>query len=377
LRGRGGAKFAEFRPRRKKKKIRWCKNQEPVPNPNGVLSSTSPMAIHAHYTKVRKTVWGSFAHLRHFPTELPNEMKRAVRQDFRSTWFDDKLRKLRADSSLAASRGRTRSFLDADRAMAKARLRRRVPRGSRFIIFVMLLAGCDRGPVPQTAPAQRPPAIRGLPVELTVKQRSTTAVPGSDEALRITIDDITAGQVIVSLADKEGSSVFAAASLKEGETAEFAFQQQKYRLTVNELDNELIGEDFATIVVSSGGNPSPALPARTSASSVEPGMKSEELKEREKIELLLAAVESAAGDVFIRNGAEHSAADAAEHLRSKWQAAGGQINTAEEFIDRIGTKSSLSGEAYRVRRADGAEIPASEYLREKLSGIERRESPVE
>jgi hypothetical protein len=294
---------------------------------------------------------------------MPNEMKRAVRQDFRSTWFDDKLRKLRAGSSLAALHGRTRSFLDAERAMEKARLRRFVPRGSHFIIFIMLLAGCDRGAVQQTAPAQRPPAIRGLPLKMVVKQRSTIGVPGSDELLRITIDDITAGQVMVSLADKEGKAVLAATSLKEGETAEFEFQEQKYKLTVNELDNELMGEDLATIAISSGATPSPALPAR--------GRESEELKEQEKIELLLAAIESADGDVFIRNGAEHSAADAAEHLRSKWQAAGEQIKTAEEFIDQIGTKSSLSGEAYRVRLANGTEVPASEYLSEKLRDIER------
>ena len=68
------------------------------------------MATHAHYTKVRKTVWGSFERLRSFPTEMPNEIKRAVRQDFSSTWFDDKLRKLRAGSSLAAFDGRPRSF---------------------------------------------------------------------------------------------------------------------------------------------------------------------------------------------------------------------------------------------------------------------------
>ena len=101
------------------------------------------------------------------------------------------------------------------------------------------------------------------------------------------------------------------------------------------------------------------------------------MTEREKIERLLASIESAEGDVFIRNGVEHAAKDAAEHLRSKWQAAGEQVKTAEEFIDTIATKSSLSGAAYRVRRADGTEVLASEYLREKLSDIENRQPAVE
>ena len=242
------------------------------------------------------------------------------------------------------------------------------------MIFIMLLAGCDRGPVLQTAPAQRPPAIRSLPVEMTVKQRSTTAVPDSDESLRITIDDITAGQVMVSLADKDGKSVLAATSLKEGESAEFMFRQQEYQLTLSELENELVGEDFATIVISSGATPSPAFPARgresDSSVSTSGGTNSEEMTEREKIERLLKAIESAEGVVFIRNGAEHSAQDAAEHLRSKWDAAGGEIKTVDDFIDKIASKSSLSGEPYRVRLADGTEVFAGEYLKDKLSEIE-------
>ena len=263
--------------------------------------------------------------------------------------------------------------------MAKAS--RCVPRGRQLIIFIMLAGGCDRGAVPQAAPKQRPPAIRSLPVEMTVKQRSTTAVPGSDESLRITIDDITAGQVMVSIADKDGKSVLASTSLKEGESVEFMFQQQEYQLTLSELENELVGEDFATIVISSRATPSPALPARgresDSSVSTSGGTNSEEMTEREKIEGLLTAIESAEGDVFIRNGNPHSPQDAAEHLRSKWNAAGNEIKTADDFIDKIASKSSLSGEPYLVRLADGEEVLAGDYLRDKLREIEdNREADV-
>jgi hypothetical protein len=243
-------------------------------------------------------------------------------------------------------------------------------------ILILLIAGCDSQPTPPATPAQTPPAIRGLPVEMTIKQRSTTPVPGSDESLRITIDDITAGQVMVSLANKDGKSVLASTSLKQGERAQFKFQQEEYQLTLRELDNELVGEDFARIVVSSGETPSsprrvpsnPALPTR--------GTESEEMTEREKIERLLKAVESAEGDVFIRNDARHSAKDAAEHLRSKWNAAGDEIKTADDFIDKVASKSSLSGEPYRVRLADGEEVLASDYLRDKLRAIEDNREPA-
>ncbi|HEY3392085.1 MAG TPA: DUF5329 family protein [Lacipirellulaceae bacterium] len=238
------------------------------------------------------------------------------------------------------------------------------------MLFIMLLGGCERGDVPQAAPTRRPPAIRGLPVEMAVKQRSTTAVPGSDESLRITIDDITAGQVMVSLADKDGKSVLASTSLKEGEAAEFEFQQQEYQLTLSELENELVGEDFATIVVSSGASPAPASRKSPSLTLPPRGRESLEMAEHEKIERLLKAIESEEGVVFIRNGAEHSPQDAAEHLRSKWDAAGGEIKTVDDFIEKLASKSSLSGEPYRVRLADGTEVLAGDYLRDRLREIE-------
>jgi hypothetical protein len=134
-------------------------------------------------------------------------------------------------------------------------------------------------------------------------------------------------------------------------------------MEANGRESEEVTKDVA------GNSPSLTLPSR--------GRESDVVSEREKIERLLAAIQSAEGDVFIRNGAEHSARDAAEHLRSKWQAAGEAVKTAEEFIDKIGTKSSLSGEAYRVRLANGNEVPASEYLREKLGGIENRQPAEE
>jgi hypothetical protein len=183
---------------------------------------------------------------------------------------------------------------------------------------------------------------------MTAQQRTTTVVPGSDAALRLTIDDITHGQVIASLVNSDGESVLAATSLTPGDSAAFKFGDETYQLTLKELNNALVGEDFATFVVSSG--PTAVAPS-----------------ERAKIERLLSLVEAAKDDVFIRNGEEYSAKEAADHLRAKWNAAGNSIATAEEFIDEIGAKSSLTGEPYHVRVASGAELLASDYLRAKLA----------
>jgi hypothetical protein len=94
------------------------------------------------------------------------------------------------------------------------------------------------------------------------------------------------------------------------------------------------------------------------------------MTEAEKIERFLAEIESAKGDVFIRNGVEYSAKDAADHLRTKLNAAGDRIETAEQFIQHVASASSLTGELYRVRLANGTEVLAADYLREKLAQLE-------
>jgi hypothetical protein len=213
------------------------------------------------------------------------------------------------------------------------------------LFSVVVKFGCSRPSSPAVA-EPRLAHLDDLPIEMTAKQRTTTVVPGSDAALRLTIDDITGGQVIASLVNSDGGSVLAATSMAPRDSATFKFGSETYQLTLKELNNALVGEDFARFVVSSG----------TVAQS-----------EREKIERLLTLIEEAKDDVFIRNGKEYSAKEAADHLRAKWNAAGGSIATAEDFIDEIAAKSSLTGNPYRVRVASGDELLASDYLREKLA----------
>lgn len=85
-----------------------------------------------------------------------------------------------------------------------------------------------------------------------------------------------------------------------------------------------------------------------------------------EIEALVARVEHAHGVVFIRNGSDHSAVEAASHLRRKFAAAHGRITTAEQLIDKLGTRSSMTGIAYRVRFGDGREIDSATWLRQLL-----------
>ena len=80
------------------------------------------------------------------------------------------------------------------------------------------------------------------------------------------------------------------------------------------------------------------------------------------IETLIQRVAAAKGVIFIRNGTEYSAADAATHLRRKLRAADGKITTPEQFIETLGSRSSMSGRAYRVRLPEGREMDSATWL---------------
>lgn len=93
------------------------------------------------------------------------------------------------------------------------------------------------------------------------------------------------------------------------------------------------------------------------------------LTEKQKIERLLAAVRQS-GLVFVRNGKDHDAAGAADHLQHKWSRAGDRIKTAEQFIEHIASRSSMSGRAYQVRHPDGTVEETGAWLRARLAELD-------
>ena len=54
---------------------------------------------------------------------------------------------------------------------------------------------------------------------------------------------------------------------------------------------------------------------------------------------------------------------------AEWEAAAGEITTADEFITAAASTSSLSGEPYRIRTPDGVETEAGEFLRRRLAEL--------
>ncbi len=101
--------------------------------------------------------------------------------------------------------------------------------------------------------------------------------------------------------------------------------------------------------------------------SVRSGATSPDGGEERRIEFLIAAVGSLQGAQFIRNGVSYDAKAAADHLRLKRQKAGSRVVTAEDFIRYCASSSSVSGQPYRIRFADGHEVTSEAFLRGQLA----------
>jgi len=100
-------------------------------------------------------------------------------------------------------------------------------------------------------------------------------------------------------------------------------------------------------------------------------------EEEAKINFLIDEVGQLEG-VFIRNGKEHCPEEAVKHLRMKmekamksWFATDKDQWTAELFIEKIASKSSMSGKLYKIKFNTGEIVNAGEWLHKRLKNFDK------
>jgi len=98
------------------------------------------------------------------------------------------------------------------------------------------------------------------------------------------------------------------------------------------------------------------------------------MTEQQKIDALIHGVETMPGTPFIRNGTAYDGKAAADHLRMKLRNSWGQIKTANDFITHIASGSSMSGQPYQIRMANGMTENAEVYFRAELKRIEAQQA---
>lgn len=75
------------------------------------------------------------------------------------------------------------------------------------------------------------------------------------------------------------------------------------------------------------------------------------------------------GCQFNRNGTWYQGEEAARHIRTKYRFLVDRdlVETTEQFIERAGSESSLSGKPYLVRCGDAEPVPSTDWFLDKLS----------
>ena len=94
--------------------------------------------------------------------------------------------------------------------------------------------------------------------------------------------------------------------------------------------------------------------------------------EAARVDKLLTELGKQSDLIFIRNGTEHNAQEAESHLRLKLRNAGKYLDTAEQFIDKIASGSSISGKPYIVRIDGKKDEKANAFLHRLLNNIETK-----
>ncbi len=79
---------------------------------------------------------------------------------------------------------------------------------------------------------------------------------------------------------------------------------------------------------------------------------------------------SGSGCTFVRNGDDHDSANAADHLRLKYSRGKRYVGSAEQFIDRLATESSWSGDPYTVT-CEGKTQTSAQWLHRALAEYRR------
>ncbi|WP_439102046.1 DUF5329 domain-containing protein [Congregibacter sp.] len=92
-----------------------------------------------------------------------------------------------------------------------------------------------------------------------------------------------------------------------------------------------------------------------------------------EITYLINSVEES-GCLFMRNGDEHQATDAADHLRLKYRRGKRYAKSADQFIERLASESSWTGKPYFINCPGSPSVTSRDWLSDELERYRQSEA---
>ena len=208
--------------------------------------------------------------------------------------------------------------------------------------------------------SQRPALVlKAIPERLTIEDRTKTFtlyqysskdLPGSGKYLRMSIGDITGGQVMLILLTADGEDIIQGISVSAGEAVRFRFGDQAYLIHVKRLINRLLGADHGRFAISRASQD-----------------KAARARQRQRIEALIRIIETS-GVVFMLGNDMYKGKKAAEHFRARFDSMEAKIHSVDDFIDKVAGVDRPSGLAYKAKDPDGTVLGARAWLRKHAAG---------
>lgn len=177
---------------------------------------------------------------------------------------------------------------------------------------------------------------------LSIPQRGSMTIEGSDGDIDLILGDITMGSMSVKIKSIEEDKLYLKTNLKEGEEAVFKYNDNNYyRIMINSFEEHVFHDDIAFISFHKVSVEKGKAEAPEITKYKETSITGDEIRKYfDKIKN--------SGLQFIRNAEIYEDSAFAAHLEGKYILNQVDIKTKEDFFEKIVNTSMFTNETYKV-----------------------------
>jgi len=191
--------------------------------------------------------------------------------------------------------------------------------------------------------------------EIKIVQRGSKVIKGSEGDVELIINDITNGSTEVKIEGIESSKIYYNNYLGEGEYGVFQYGKYFYRVKINSFEEHIFHDDYAFIAFRSVSEEKGKAGAQIVSNDREIPISPDEIRAH------LNKIKTC-GLKFIRNDEIWADSTMSYHFENKYLINNKDIKTRANFIKKVVSGSSLTGETYKVITNNSDTISIVQWL---------------